>query len=51
MSAFSAVPGAMMPGAIWPGDVLQAEAPAEPAAIFTYGIPYFRWSYGTPYAG
>ena len=25
--------------------------PVPPPVIFTYGVPYFRWSYGTPYTG
>lgn len=51
MTGFPAVPGAMRPGAIWPGESLEAAVPAGPPVIFSCGIPYFRWSYGTPYTG
>lgn len=48
MGAFSAVPGAMRPGAIWPGQSL-ISVPSGPAVVFTYGTPYFEWEYGVPY--
>lgn len=47
------VPGAAIPGFIVPGQMdpgLPAGPSASgPAAVFTTGIPYFRWATGTPY--
>jgi len=52
MNTFYAVPGSMWPGAIWPGDAaLLPPVPVAPAAVFTYGEPYFEWETGTPYFG
>jgi len=40
----SAVPGAMRPGAIWPGD--SALSLIGPAAVYTLGAAAFQWEAG-----
>lgn len=45
-----AIPGLAVPGVMDPGLPVGPSAPATgPAAVFTTGIPYFRWVTGTPY--
>jgi hypothetical protein len=48
MNTFYAVPGSMIPGAIWPGEPLVPATPPGPAVVFAYGTPYFEWTYGDP---
>ena len=43
---FSAIPGSMQPGMIWPGDA--ALGLPGPAAVYVFGTPYFQWAAGTP---
>jgi hypothetical protein len=49
MITFPAVPGAMYPGTIWPGEPLAPAVPPGAPPDFTFGVPYLSWSTGTPY--
>lgn len=55
MSAISQPGFYAVPGSIWPGSMQPARAGelefSAPPVIFSYGIPCFRWGYGTPYTG
>jgi hypothetical protein len=48
---FYAVPGAMLPGALWPGNSAIPLPPGPPPAIFAIGTPYFQWATQEPYLG
>jgi hypothetical protein len=48
--AVDAVPGAMVPGAAWPGATGGLALPASlPAVCLTLGSPYFQWATQEPY--
>ena len=44
---FSAIPGSVQPGMIWPGDA--ALGLPGPAAVFTIGTACFQWETEEPY--
>lgn len=45
----AAIPGFIVPGQMDPGIPVGPASATGPAAVFTIGIPYFRWVTGTPY--
>jgi hypothetical protein len=44
-----AIPGSAVPGVMEPGLPRGPVNTSGPPAVFTLGVPYFRWAAGTPY--